>query len=52
MISQTEGDEEKGPSRVPFINDPGKPANPERIREQSENTDPELPDDGESYHDA
>lgn len=52
MISETEGREEKGPNRVPFINDPAKPANPERVREQSETEEPELPDDNESYQDA
>ncbi|WP_333399894.1 hypothetical protein [Pseudomonas sp. JDS28PS106] len=49
MISETEGNEEKGPNRVPFINDPAKPANPEQIREQAED-DEEMPDD--SYRDA
>lgn len=27
MNPETEGTEEQGPNRVPFVNDPGKPAN-------------------------
>lgn len=51
MITETEGSEEKGPSRVPFVNDPGKPANPSRIREDAEPEDPDVSDD-DSYQES
>ena len=47
MQPQTEGLEEQGPSKVPYVNDPQKPANPPSKTEEEEEADGEV--DAETY---
>ncbi|MDO7902338.1 hypothetical protein ACE1YR_08525 [Pseudomonas sp. K1(2024)] len=44
MQPETEGLEEQGPSRVPFINDPRKPASP-ALNDADEADDADLVED-------
>ncbi|WP_459205641.1 hypothetical protein ACSMEV_13750 [Pseudomonas sp. MLB6B] len=41
MQPQTEGLEEQGPSKVPYVNDPHKPANPPSKTEEDDEVDGE-----------
>ncbi|WP_167334496.1 hypothetical protein [Pseudomonas cremoricolorata] len=42
MQPQTAGQEEQGPSQVPFVNDPLKPANQNVKPVEAEDEDPEV----------
>ncbi len=51
MQPKTEGSEEKGPSRVPFINDPEKPMSPplnDADATDAAEADEDIQDDGQS----
>jgi hypothetical protein len=51
MQPKTEGLEEQGPSRVPFINDPEKPSSPplnDADATDAAEAEEEIEDDGES----
>ncbi|MBF8805111.1 MULTISPECIES: hypothetical protein [Pseudomonas] len=51
MQPKTEGSEEKGPSDVPFINDPEKPTSPplnDADATEAAEAEEDIQDDGES----
>ncbi|WP_164497659.1 hypothetical protein [Pseudomonas sp. AFG_SD02_1510_Pfu_092] len=51
MQPQTEGLEEQGPSKVPFINDPLKPSSPplnDADATDADEAEQDIQDDGES----
>jgi len=48
MQPKTEGSEEKGPSDVPFINDPEKPTSPPLNDADAAEAEEDIQDDGEA----